>query len=94
MAHLRLDKVLAELPGVKKDGAAFLISEELDVTLYATLGQENLQIARVSRVDLASEVATILTHKGERFFLPPELFVALKASAPQKTSSGGAGFRA
>ncbi len=94
MAHLRLDHVLNQLPGVKKDGAAFLLSEELDVTLYATLGEENLQISRVSRVEISNELATVITHKGERFFLSPELFVLLKTGAPPKTTLGGAGFRA
>lgn len=94
MAHLRLEKVLGDLPGVKKDGNAFLLAEEMDISLYATLGQENLQISRVSRVDLTPEIATVLTHKGEKYFLPPEHFVLLKAGAPAKTSLGGAGFRA
>jgi len=94
MAHLSLDKVVTELPGAKKDGAAFLLSEEHDVTLYASLGEEVLQIARVSRIELGNEMVTVHTHKGERFFVPPERIVALKAGAPTRTAALGAGFRA
>ena len=94
MAHLSLDKVVTELPGVKKDGAAFLLSEDHDVTLYASLGDEVLQIARVSRIELGSALVTLHTHKGERFFVSPERIVALKAGAPTRTASVGAGFRA
>jgi len=94
MAHLSIEKALAGLPGIRKDGAAYLLGEELDVTLYASLGEEVLQIVRVSRLDLTSEMATVLTHKGERFFLPPERLVAMKAGAQTKVASGSAGFRA
>jgi hypothetical protein len=94
MAHLRLDKALGELPGVRKDGTAFLLSEDADITLYASLGEEVLQIARVARVDAGPEMVAVSTHKGERFFLPPERLIALKAAAPPRTVNGSAGFRA
>lgn len=94
MAYLRLDKVLAELPGVKKDGSAVLLSEELDVTLYASLGDEVLQIARASRIELNAELIVILTHKGERFYLPPDRLVALKTGNSTKSVAASAGFRA
>ena len=94
MSHLRLEKALAEVQGVRKDGNAFLLGEELDVTLYASLGEEALQIARVSRVDLGVEIATISTHKGERFFVPPERLIAMKTGVPSKTVASSAGFRA
>jgi hypothetical protein len=95
MAYLKLDKALAELQGARKDGAAFLLGEDLDVTLYASLGEEVLQISRVSRIDLGAEMLTVWTHKGERFFLPPERLVALRAGSAKKPTVGSsAGFRA
>jgi hypothetical protein len=94
MAHLKLDKALADLQGVRKDGSSFLLSEEQDVTFYAALGQEVVQVTRVSRVDPTPEMVTIWTHKGERFFVPPEHIVAIKAGAPAKVAVGSAGFRA
>jgi hypothetical protein len=94
MAHLKLDKALADLQGVRKDGSSFLLSEEHDLTLYASLGEEVLQIARVSRVDPTTELVTIWTHKGERFFVPPERLVAMKVGAQAKAAAGSAGFRA
>ncbi len=94
MAHLKLDKALSELSGARKDGGSILIAEEMDVTFYASLGEEVLQIARVSRVDPGAELVTIWTHKGERFFVPPERLVAMKAGAPSKAVGSSAGFRA
>lgn len=93
MAHLRLENVLSELPGVRKDGAAYLFSEELDVTLYASVGEETLQVSRASRIELGPEVVVVLTHKGERFYLPTDRFVALKTGSAAKTSIS-TGFRA
>lgn len=94
MAHLSIDKVLSDLPGVKKDGGAYLLSEEQDVTLYASLGEEILQIARASRIELNTELAVVHTHKGERFYVPPERLVALKMGSATRTAASGAGFRA
>ena len=94
MAHLRLDRVLEGISGARKDGGAFTLPEELDVTLYVSLGDEVLQIARVSRVEPTTEVLTVVTHKGERFFLPPERVIGLKTGATTKPVALGAGFRA
>jgi hypothetical protein len=94
MSFLRLEKVLATLPGARAEGNAFLLSEEQDVTLYISLGDEVLQIARASRVELTTEMTTVITHKGERFFVPPERVVALKSGAQTKAVAAGAGFRA
>ena len=93
MAHLALDKVLETLPGARKDGAAFHLPEELDVTIYVSLGEEVLQIARASRVELGA-VLNVLTHKGERFYLPPERVIGLKTGVSHKPVALGAGFRA
>ncbi len=94
MSFLRLEKVLSEVPGARNDGGSYLLGEEQDVTLYVSLGDEVLQIARVSRIELKAEMAVVLTHKGERFFIPPERVVALKTGAQTKTVASGAGFRA
>jgi hypothetical protein len=93
MAHLKLENVLNDLPGVRKDGAAYLFSEELDVTLYASVGEETLQVSRASRIELSADVVVVLTHKGERFYLPADRFVALKTGNATKTTLN-AGFRA
>jgi hypothetical protein len=94
MTHLSLDKVLGDLPGAKKDGAAYLLSEEHDVTIYASLGEEVLQIARASRVELSGDLAVVLTHKGERYYIAADRVVALKTGNVARTAAGSAGFRA
>jgi hypothetical protein len=94
MTHLALDKVLETLPGARKEGAAFLLPEELDVTIYVSLGEEVLQIPRASRVELSGATLNILTHKGERFYLPPERVIGLKTGVTHKPVAPGAGFRA
>jgi hypothetical protein len=99
MTHLLLEHVLETLPGARKDGAAFLLAEELDVTLYVSLGEEVLQISRASRVEFSGtasngRVLSVLTHKGERFYLPPERVIGLKTGVTHKPVALGAGFRA
>ena len=63
---------------MKKDGSAFILSEELDANAYVALGQEVLQIPRLARVDIAGDVVTLLTFKNERFYFPPEQIVGLR----------------
>ena len=47
MPHLVLGKILDGAQGVKKDGAAYLINEELDATAFIALGAEVLQVAKL-----------------------------------------------
>lgn len=70
MPGVPLTKILETAPGVKKDGAAFVIAEETDANVFVTLGQEVLQIPRLMRVELGGDLATFVTHKGERFYFP------------------------
>jgi hypothetical protein len=89
-----LGKILEGLPGVKKEGAVYLVPEEIDAAAYISLGQEVLQIQRISRVDLGQDVVQFATHKGERFFFPPEEVVGFKFGGPEaKMSRTSAGFR-
>ena len=77
---------------MKKDGNAFVIPEEQDATAFISLGQEVLQIQRLSRVELASEVV-FQTHKGERFYFTLDQIVGFKLGAPEaRHKPGGAGF--
>ncbi len=93
MAHLVIGKVLDGIQGVKKDGATYVVPEELDLTLFISMGQEVLQVARASRVETGGETVTIATHKGERFFFPPDHVVGLRVGVEQKTARSSAGFR-
>jgi hypothetical protein len=93
MPHLLVGKILDGAHGVKKDGAAYLIPEEMDATLYVALGEEVLQVARVARVETATDVVLIVSHKGERLYFPPEQLVGLKLGAEAKGPKPAAGFR-
>ena len=90
---LPIEKILSSAPLVKKDGNAFVFPEELDANIYVALGQEALQINRVSRLELTTEVA-IQTHKGERFYFSADQVVGFRfgASESARHKPGGAGF--
>jgi hypothetical protein len=90
---LPIEKILSSAPLVKKDGNAFVFPEELDANVYIALGQEALQINRMSRLELSNEVA-IQTHKGERFFFAADQVVGFRFGATENArhKPGGAGF--
>lgn len=89
---LPIDKILSSAPQVKKDGTAYVIPEEVDATAFLALGQEVLQIPRIMRVEVASEIVFI-THKGERFYFGLDQVVGLRlGGADARTKHAGAGF--
>jgi len=92
MPHLMLNKILDGAQGVKKDGSSYLVNEELEATAFVALGAEVLQVARVLRVELAAELVTLHTQKGERFYFPPEQIVGLKVGGEMRASKTSAGF--
>lgn len=95
MPLIHVAKILEALPGVKKDGAAYAIAEEQDAQAFINLGQEVLQIPRLARVEITADLVTLSTHKGERFFFPPDLLVGLKLGAStSKSPRSNAGFSA
>jgi hypothetical protein len=83
MSHLLIGKVLEGAPGVKRDGAAFLLPEELDGNAYIALGQEVLQIPRLQRVEVTTDLVVLTTFKNERFYFPPEQVVGLRIGGPE-----------
>jgi hypothetical protein len=89
---LSIEKVLAAAPQVKKDGTAYIIPEEVDATSFVALGHEVLQIPRISRIELGSEVVFV-THKGERFYFAAEQVVGFRfGGAEPRNRHAGAGF--
>ena len=89
---LAIDKILQSAPQVKKDGNAFVIPEEVDATAYIALGQEVLQIPRVMRVELSTEVVFV-THKAERFYFGADQVVGFRFGGPEaRGKQSGAGF--
>jgi hypothetical protein len=92
MPHLVLGKILDGAPGVKRDGSAYLISEDLECTAFIALGAEVLQVARVIKVEIATEMVTLVSQKGERFFFPPEQVVGWRVGGEGKAAKLSAGF--
>lgn len=95
MPHLLIGKILDSAPLVKRDGAAYVLAEELDANAYIALGQEVIQIPRLARVEIASDVITLTTHKSERFYFPPEQIVGLRFGGNEaRAARSSAGFNA
>ncbi len=94
MPHLLLFKILEGLPLAKRDGAAYLLSEEAEATAFISMGQEILSIPRLARVESGAEVVVLTTYRGERFFFPPEQVVGLKLGGRESgMARTGAGFK-
>lgn len=90
---LPITKVLESAPGVKKDGASYIIPEELDANVFLALGQEILQLPRLARVEPSADVIVLITHKGERFYVPPDQIAGLRLGGPEsKAGKVYAGF--
>jgi hypothetical protein len=89
-----ITKVLDGITGVRKDGAAHLVPEETEVSVYIGIAAEVLTVPRVSRVTVTGDLLSIETFKSERYFFTPEAVVGLKAGAADGKSlgRGGAGF--
>jgi len=92
MAFLMVGKILDVAPGIKKDGTSYNIPEEVDATIFVAMGQEVMQLPRVSRVEVGTDAVRLQTHKGEMFFFPPDNVVGVKLGAPEKANKHSAGF--
>jgi hypothetical protein len=89
---LNVGKILDGAPGIKKDGNTYNFPEEVEATLFVALGQEVLNLPRVSRVEVGGEAVRIGTHKGESFWFPQENVVGIKLGPSEKAHKPGAGF--
>jgi len=92
MPTINIGKILEKAPGVKREGDAFVLPEELDANAYVTIGQEVLQIPRLHRVELTGDLVTLTTHKSERFFFAPDQVAGLKLGGDSKVGRTSAGF--
>jgi hypothetical protein len=89
-------RILDGISGLRKEGNAYLVSEETDLSIYIGLQAEVLTLVRVARVTLTADLLSVETFKGDRFYFPPDLVVGVKAAAAEGRSHGrgsGAGFR-
>lgn len=89
-----LTRILDGVPNVRKEGTAWLVADEADLSIYIGLPSEVLTIARVSRISTATDLLTVETGKGERFYFTHDMVAGLKVGPSEHKGGGrGAGFR-
>ena len=89
-----IHRVFDGVSGVKKEGGAWVIPEEVDVSVFIGLPSEVMAVPRVSRAEATADLLTVETHKGERYYFAVETVVGVKCGPSEKRASGrGAGFR-
>jgi hypothetical protein len=62
----------------KKEGGGLLLDPSMEATLYAGIGGELLQVAKVTRIEIQGRFVMAETQKGERFFLDGETVKGVK----------------
>ena len=86
-------RILDGLPGARKDGAAYVIPDSVELSVFVALPSELLTVARIARIDLSAELLSLDTMKGERIHFAPEHVAAIKSTpAARAVGNRGAGF--
>ena len=94
MAHLALTKILEGVSGIKRSGAAFVVDETVEATVFVALGMEVLQVPKVLKIEIANpDLLVFGNQKEERFYFPLEQIVGFKLAGEMKSPRLGAGFR-
>lgn len=94
MANLQIEKILDATSGIKKDGPAWILSDELEAHAFVALGNEVLQVQKLSRIELKHGALALTTQKGEGFFFSPDQLVGFKfGGGDHKVGRSHAGFR-
>lgn len=90
----QIARILDVVPGVTKDGANWVIPDEIELSVFVGLPSEVLTVPRCARVEGSPDLVGVETHKGDRFWFAVADVVGVKSSAPEHRSAGrGAGFR-
>jgi hypothetical protein len=89
-----IQRILDNTAGVRKDGAAYLVPDEIEVAVFIGLPSEVLTVPRCARFEATADLLTIDTHKGERFSFAVADVAGFRASGQEKRAGGrSAGFR-
>ena len=85
-----LTEILTKYADARQSESRVDIPPGLEMTMFATLGEESMIIDRVRAVDLQPEYTVITTARGERFVVLYEDLRAVRMGA----TGGGAGYEA
>jgi hypothetical protein len=90
-----LTRILDGVAGLRREGPAWLVPDDMELAVFIGLPGETLIVPRLSRIEPAAELLTVDTHKGERLFFALDAVAGVRSSAAEKHASGrgGAGFR-
>jgi hypothetical protein len=86
-----ITRIFDGVSSARKDGGAYLLPEETDVSIYISLPAEVLTLPRVSKVTTGAELLVVETFKGERFYFAPEDVAGIKLGTTREKDRG-AGF--
>ena len=85
--------ILESNTAIKRDDQAYVVPEDLDATLFVTLGKDVMQVPKLVRLERKNEIVHLTTAKGERYFFSETEVVGLSfGSQSNKSKGAGAGF--
>ena len=93
MRFEQLERILDSVPSVRKDGAAYVVPEDSELSLYVELQSEVLAVARISHFERNGDMASIDTHQGDRYYVPIESIALVKVTGSRRAKERAAGFR-
>ena len=89
-----INRILDSVPGMRKEGGAYLLAEHPEVTIYIAMPSEVLSVQRAARVVAGADLTSIETHKGETYVFATDQIAGAKYGAGDgKAMRTAAGFR-
>lgn len=83
---MKLDAILTKTLGARKDGAAYLIPQDVEATLFVALPGETLVVTRINRIELGDGMVFAETSRGEHFAVQAEDVRAIKVDRVESGS--------
>ena len=80
-----LTEILGKHAGARKEGTAFVFSNDVEATIFVALEGETLQIARVSKLEITDALVVADSNRGERFAVVLEDVRAVKVDRTSDT---------
>lgn len=94
MKREQIERILEGVSGIRKEGSAFLLPEDSEVSFHIALPAELVSVSRVTRVEYQGDLTCLETHAGDRYFFATEFVAIIKNALPSKRNRVPApGFR-